>query len=554
MMERGVWHRMLPMPRLSLLVLSLLLTIASAAETPLSLQLQSLSPVGKPVLVKEQWLPSRTAIIVCDMWDTHTCKNAVIREGEMAPRMNEVLEKARSQGVLIIHSPSSCMAAYEGTAARERAKSAPTAARLPDKIAEWCRQIPAEELAVYPLDQSDGGNDDEPAVREAWTAELIAKGRNPKGPWIKQIDVLRIDQDKDVISDSGVEIWNLLESRDIDNVILMGVHANMCVAGRPFGLRQMAKNGKHVVLMRDLTDTMYNPARWPFVRHVRGTELFVQHVEKRICPTITSDQFIGGAPFAFSDATAGKKRLQILLLGDSTTEASIPKKLAPDEPQLEDMLRIKLATESDLPPCDVYNEGQSGEFIRRLLDQRYDKAVKTKPQADYIFIRYGINDVAKRQDFKTHFPKDFRELLSRLRQDHPKAMLIAMTAIPYSEQSTHADINAVIQQIAAEEKLPLFDIAPRYLTELKKGPDMLNYRRFALAKIPENLRALATPYVQPGSEPQVMVLDNRLDGLFGHLPGWASDRHPNLAGYNVIADETAKWLGPVMRKRLDGGR
>ena len=38
----------------------------------------------------------------------------------------------------------------------------------------------------------------------------------------------------------------------------------MCVLGRPFGLRQMAKNGKNVVLMRDLTDTMYNPQRAPF--------------------------------------------------------------------------------------------------------------------------------------------------------------------------------------------------------------------------------------------------------------------------------------------------
>lgn len=541
------------MHRLPLLLILIALH-SVAGETPLSLTLQSRSPSGKAALVKESWLPSRTAIIVCDMWDIHTCKNAVIREGEMAPRMNEVLEKARSQGVLIIHAPSSCMAAYEGTAARALAKTAPTAARLPDKIGEWCRQIPSEEMAVYPLDQSDGGNDDEPTVRAAWTEGLKAKGLNPKGPWTRQIDVLRIDQEKDAISDSGVEIWNLLESRNIDNVILMGVHANMCVAGRPFGLRQMAKNGKHVVLMRDLTDTMYNPARWPFVSHVRGTELFVQHVEKRICPTITSDQFVGSQPFAFSDATAGKKRVQILLLGDSTTEAIIPKKLAPDEPQFEDMLRIKLATEPDLPPCDVYNEGVSGEFIRRLLDTRYDKAVKTKPQADYIFIRYGINDVARREDFKTNFPKDFRELLGRLRQDHSKAMLIAMTTIPYSEQNTHADINAVIQQIATEEKLPLFDIAPRYLTELKKGPDMLNYRRYSAAKIPENLRALATPYVQPGSEPQVVVLDNRLDGLFGHLPGWTGDRHPNLAGYNVIADETAKWLAPVIRKGLEGTR
>ncbi len=534
--------------------LALLLAVtlsAFAADTPLALTLQSRSPSGRASLVKESWLPSRTAIIVCDMWDLHHCKNAVTREGEMAPRFNEVLEKARKEGVLIIHAPSSCMKPYEGTSARERAKSAPPAARLPDHIADWCKQIPAEELAVYPLDQSDGGEDDDPAEHAKWAVELTAKGLNPKAPWTKQIDTLRIDQEKDAISDSGVEIWNLLESRNIDNVILMGVHLNMCVSGRPFGLRQMAKNGKHVVLMRDMTDTMYNPARWPFVSHAQGTARFIQHVERLICPTITSDQLIGGQPFTFSDATAGKKRLQIILLGDSTTEASIPKQLAPSEPQIEDTLRIKLAEQTDLPPCDVYNEGVSGEYIRRLLDTRYDKAVKTKPQADYIFIRYGLNDQSRIKDFNTAFPKDFHELLERLRKDHPKAMLIPMTAIPYALNNLHEDINALIQQIATAEKLTLFDIAPRYLAELKKNPDGLNYRRYSLAKIPENLRPFATPYLQPGTDPQVVVLDNRLDGIFGHLPDWTGDRHPNLAGYNVIADETAKWLAPVIRSRIN---
>ena len=536
---------------LSLCLLALALPVL-AQETPLSLTLQSRSPTNQAKLVKESWLPSRTAIIVCDMWDLHHCKNAVTREGEMAPRMNEVLEKARAQGVLIIHAPSSCMKPYEGTPARERAKSAPQAARVPDKIGEWCKQIPSEELAVYPLDQSDGGEDDDAAEHAAWAKELEGKGLNPKAPWTKQIDVLRIDQNKDAISDSGTEIWNLLDSCRIDNVILMGVHLNMCVSGRPFGLRQLAKNGKHVVLMRDLTDTMYNPARWPFVSHGRGTELFTQHVERLICPTITSDQVIGGRPFAFSDKTAGKPRTQIILLGDSTTEASIPKKLAPGEPQFEDMLRIKLATEPGLPPCDVYNEGVSGEFIKRLLDTRYDKAVKTKPQADYIFIRYGINDIAKREKFQENFPKDFHELLERLKKDHPKAMLIPMTVIPYSPTALHDDINDLVKKIAKDEGLTLFDIAPRYLAELKKGPDMLNYRRFSLAKIPENLRPLATPYVQPGADPQVVVLDNRLDGLFGHLPGWTGDRHPSLSGYNVIADETAKWLAPILRAKAGG--
>lgn len=271
-----------------------------AAETPLALTLQSRSPSGAVTLVKEQWLPSRTAIIVCDMWDLHHCKNAVTREGEMAPRFNEVLDKARKDGVLIIHAPSSCMKPYEGTPARERAKSAPAAARLPDKIGDWCKQIPAEERAVYPLDQTDGGEDDDPAEHEKWAAELAAKGLNPKAPWTKQIDVLRIDQEKDAISDSGVEIWNLLESRNIDNVILMGVHTNMCVSGRPFGLRQMAKNGKNVALVRDMTDTMYNPARWPNVSHFEGTDRIVEHIEKFVCPTVTSDQFIGGVAFRFA--------------------------------------------------------------------------------------------------------------------------------------------------------------------------------------------------------------------------------------------------------------
>jgi hypothetical protein len=101
-------------------------------------------------------------------------------------------------------------------------------------------------------------------------------------------------RDQDALSDSGVEIWNLLEQRGITHVMLLGVHVNMCVSGRPFGLRQMAKNGKHVVLVRDLTDSMYNPARWPYVDHYRGTALYIEHVERFIAPTITSDQILGG--------------------------------------------------------------------------------------------------------------------------------------------------------------------------------------------------------------------------------------------------------------------
>ncbi len=247
---------------------------------------------------KQTWPTAKTVIIVCDMWDAHHCLNAVRREEEMVPRMNEVLEKARSQGVFIIHAPSSCMDAYKDHPARKRAQAAPKAKNLPTDIDKWCRQIPTEEKGKYPIDQTDGGEDDDLKEHEAWHAKLAAMGRNPKAPWKSQHAGLKI-HDADAISDSGVEIWNLLEERGISNVILVGVHTNMCVLGRPFGLRQMAKNGKNIVLMRDMTDTMYNPKKAPFVSHFEGTRLIVEHIEKYVCPTITSDQIIGGKEFRF---------------------------------------------------------------------------------------------------------------------------------------------------------------------------------------------------------------------------------------------------------------
>jgi nicotinamidase-related amidase len=260
------------------------------------------------VLVKEDvyeartkevvWQPAQTAIIVCDMWDAHHCLNAVRRLEEMAPVMNVVLEKACSQGVLIIHAPSSCMETYRDHPARKRAQAAPRAKNLPKDIDQWCNTIPAEEKGKYPIDQKDGGEDDDPQEHAQWVATLKAKGLNPLAPWKAQYAGLKI-HDRDAISDSGVEIWNLLEERGITSVILVGVHTNMCVLGRPFGLRQMAKNGKNVVLMRDMTDTMYNPQRAPFVSHFRGTELIIEHIEKFVCPTITSDQLIGGKAFRF---------------------------------------------------------------------------------------------------------------------------------------------------------------------------------------------------------------------------------------------------------------
>jgi nicotinamidase-related amidase/type 1 glutamine amidotransferase len=274
------------------------------------------------VLDKVTWDAKHTAVIVCDMWDLHHCLNATRRGGEMAPRMNELLINARKRGMTIIHAPSECMAAYKDHPGRLRAMNTPKAKNLPKDISEWCRQIPAEEKGKYPIDQSDGGEDDDPKEHRVWADELKSKGRNPRAPWKSQMSTLKIENG-DYISDSGVEVWSILDQRKIDQVILVGVHTNMCVLGRPFGLRQMAKNGKKVVLVRDMTDTMYNPERAPYVSHFTGTDLIIEHVEKWVCPTITSDQLLGGKPFRF----AGDKRPHVvMLMGDDEykTETTLP--------------------------------------------------------------------------------------------------------------------------------------------------------------------------------------------------------------------------------------
>ncbi len=295
------------MHRAFLLLSFLCLSLAPlhAGEKELALMLRTRQPgkadkteVFVPVEVSAKWSPKSTAVIVVDMWDTHHSYNAVQRVVEVAPRMNQVIEKCRGMGMTIIHAPSSCMDAYKDHPGRKRAKDAPTAKNLPKDIGVWCHMIPAEEKGKYPIDQKDGGCDSDPIEQEKHKQALIKMGRKPGNPWKSQYDVLKM-HDIDIVSDSGVEVWNVLEDRKINNVIILGVHTNMCVLGRPFGLRQLVKNGKNVVLMRDMTDTMYNPKSWPYVNHYKGTELIVEHIEKFVAPTITSDQIIGGKAFKF---------------------------------------------------------------------------------------------------------------------------------------------------------------------------------------------------------------------------------------------------------------
>jgi nicotinamidase-related amidase len=222
-----------------------------------------------------RWDVAQTAIIICDMWNTHTCASSAQRVAAMAPRMNGVVTSARSMGVMIIHAPSDTMKFYEGTPQRLRMQRARKAAS-PFPIATRCGRD-AEEERDFPINDSAGGCDD-PVVK----AET-----GPPWPWTREnaaIDVAGFDG----VSDVGQEIYNFCKQEGITNIALMGVHANICILNRSFGARQMTRLGFHVVVVRDLVDSMYDPRTRPFVSHTRGTELVIEHIETKWCPTILS--------------------------------------------------------------------------------------------------------------------------------------------------------------------------------------------------------------------------------------------------------------------------
>jgi nicotinamidase-related amidase len=222
------------------------------------------SGVWEEVRLSDSFPASQTAILICDMWDKHWCSGASRRVELLARHMAPIIDEARSHGIQIIHAPSETMEFYKDWPQRERmqriASIEPPAGRgLSDP--------------ALPVDDSSGGCDT--AGDQFYTA------------WKRETALLPI-AGADVISDDGAQIYSFLRERGIRNLLVMGVHVNMCILNRSFAIKKMTNWGIRCVLVRDLTDSMYNPQDRPHVSHEQGTELIVQHIEKYWCPSTLS--------------------------------------------------------------------------------------------------------------------------------------------------------------------------------------------------------------------------------------------------------------------------
>lgn len=233
---------------------------------------------------------TQTALLLCDVWDSHWCRGARERLEPLLPKMNAAVHAARDAGVLIIHAPSDTMEFYDGHPARLRA--------LAVEPVEPESKLPAFATArdslVGEIFAADGDEPeyDPPLPVDATDHGTTAAENDPYKAWKSQHADIDIDGECDLISDEGGRVFACLQARGIDRLLILGVHTNMCVLHRSFAIKQMSRWGMSMALLRDLTDTMYSPARPPYVSHDEGTRLVVEYAEKFWCPSLDSGDIL----------------------------------------------------------------------------------------------------------------------------------------------------------------------------------------------------------------------------------------------------------------------
>lgn len=232
-------------------------------------------------------IPTKTAAIICDMWDNHWCAGAAARVSEMAPRMNDLISHLRDIGCVIVHCPSDTMDYYANTTQRKTILklASDRGLRINESASRKIDELPPLYVDMNRI-ECDCGD----------AAHKCKQGK----VWSKQIDILEI-KDGDLIGDNE-EVLKALDALGIEQVIMMGVHTNLCVLHRGFAIKNLIRHDFNVVLVRDLTDCMAPSDEPPYVNHFDALSVVVSYIEAQLCPTVISGELMDdGKVFTFSE-------------------------------------------------------------------------------------------------------------------------------------------------------------------------------------------------------------------------------------------------------------
>jgi hypothetical protein len=228
----------------------------------LTLDLQRRDPTSAAVQIQPETVePQHIGVIAVDVWNYHWCKTATMRVDAIVPRLNQALDAARALGMTVMLCPSDVVDNYVGYPQREAIFNLPKLP-VPSVLDVTCPPVPDAGGCACGQERC--------ATNYGWDA------MHPN---------LRIAP-ADLMPDTQAEVYAICQKYGLTHLIYLGFHTQVCLLGKPMGLKAMKSAGLTCLLARDMTDAHpgYDPARG-FTPDLNTAQV-VEHFEKHLAPTI----------------------------------------------------------------------------------------------------------------------------------------------------------------------------------------------------------------------------------------------------------------------------
>ena len=235
-------------------------------EGSIQLALQTRDRDNRPSTSYENVDPKKVAILAVDCWHFHWCRTWRNRAGSLMPRFNYSFDAARELGMTFIFSPTNAMRDLNDSPQRKNTLA------LPDRSLPPLTNLPDPYAGALRFGMCECG-----LGEDCYYANNV----NNQHPDLKMLPA-------DYIALTQQEAYNILSSRGITHIIYTGFATNMCMWGKPTGMKYMRQFGFRCVAARDLTEAITRYAEESF-NPTRGTLEVIELIERDLAPTISME-------------------------------------------------------------------------------------------------------------------------------------------------------------------------------------------------------------------------------------------------------------------------
>jgi hypothetical protein len=235
----------------------------------ITLQLKHRDKDGNPYFTREPVPAEKVAIVVMDAWDYHWCRSWRTRAASLIPRMSYSLERARQLGITIVFSPTNAMRDMHHTIQRKATLEIPFHP-MPENLG-----IIAEGASPFL-----GGYCECGYGHDCYLTNNV----NNQHPGLMM-------GEEDYIAVELQEVYNILAEKQITLVILAGFATNVCVWGKPAGLKNLINAGFQCTIASDLTEAITQYAEGIF-NPAEGTLQSLAMIEKDFASSMVLEELL----------------------------------------------------------------------------------------------------------------------------------------------------------------------------------------------------------------------------------------------------------------------